>query len=80
MSVAIVYSNDRKALATATQTSQVKNLQSELRTSEAVQKLQEQANTADIKNAGDTILTLNQQKTTLCNQIKAAKLAQPLCN
>lgn len=80
MSVAIVYSNDRKALATAAQTSEVKSLKSQLSNAQAVQTLHDQANTADMKNAGDQILSLNQQKTTLCAQIKAAKLVQPLCN
>lgn len=78
-SVAIVYSNDRKALSTAVQTSQVKSLQAQLQDVKAVQALHDQANTTAIKNTGNQIITLTAQKATLCAQIKGAKLLQPLC-
>lgn len=78
-SVAIVRSNDRKAQATVTTTSQVKSLQAQLARVQAVQTLHDQTNTTAIKNAGDQIITLTQQKATLCTQIKGAKLTQPLC-
>lgn len=71
-SVAIVRSNDRKAQAAVTTTSQVKSLQAQLARVQAVQALHDQANTAAIKNAGNEIITL-------CAQIKGAKLVQPLC-
>lgn len=78
--VAIVYSNDRKTTNDVATTSQVKSLQDQLQRVQTVQTLHDQANTATVKNAGEQILTLQQQKTTLCTQIKNARLVQPLCN
>lgn len=80
LSVAIVYSNDRKATNSVATTSQVKSLQAQLQRAQAVQTLHDQANTAAVKNAGDQIITLTAQKVTLCTQIKNARLVQPICN
>lgn len=41
--------------------------------------LHDAVNSAALKNANNQIDILNDQKTTLCSQIKAAKLPQPLC-
>lgn len=79
LSVAVIYSNDRGARNKTVTTTQVKALQAQLTREQAVSALHDAANTANIKNAGDQILTLQTQKTTLCTQIKAARLTQPLC-
>lgn len=73
--VAIVVSNNRKAPADP----RVKSLQTQLKKSQDVQKQHDAVNTTAIKNAGDQIILLTNDKNTLCTQIKAAKLPQPLC-
>lgn len=70
---AVSVSNGRQANAQAAQSSQVKKAQDIVKQHDAV-------NAAALKNAGDRIIQLTQDKVTLCNQIKTAKLVQPLCN
>jgi uncharacterized protein YxeA len=72
LSIAIVYSNDRQARQQAIKTSEVQKLQATL-------KQHDQVNETALKDAGSRILTLTQEKATLCTQIKGAKLVQPLC-
>lgn len=70
---AVVISNDRQTRVQAAQSSQVKKAQDTLKQHDAV-------NQAALKNAGDRIVQLQGDKATLCAQVKAAKLVQPLCN
>lgn len=77
--VAIVASDHRKANTDAAQSSAVQSFQTQLKSAQDTQKLHDSVNTTAIKNAGDQIINLTNQKTTLCAQIKAAKLVQPIC-
>jgi hypothetical protein len=79
LSVAIVYSNDRNGRVNAVTTTRVKVLEDQLTREQAVSALHDQANTANMKNAADQILKLQTDQKTLCTQIKAARLVQPLC-
>lgn len=75
LSIAIVRSNDRKADAAAVQNSQVKSLKSQLSQADVRYKV----DSLNLTNANTQITTLANQKNILCVQIKAARLAQPLC-
>lgn len=78
--LAIVYSSERKTELQAAKTSEVQKLTSQLKSAQDEQKLHDATNTKNLQNAGAQIITLNQQKATLCTQIKTARLIQPLCN
>lgn len=77
--IAISVSNGRKADATTVTDSRVQSLQNQLKSSQDVQKQHDAVNNTAIKNAGDQIILLTNQKATVCAQVKAAKLVQPLC-
>lgn len=77
--VAIVTYTNHKANADVTQASAVTSLKKQLKDSQAKLNLHDSVNATAIKNAGDQIILLNQQKATICTQVKAARLSQPLC-
>jgi hypothetical protein len=76
--VSIVVS-DNRSKAQPADTPQVISLKAQLKKSQDQMKLHDGVNNTAIKNAGDLIQGQNQKITTLCTQIKAAKLTQPLC-
>lgn len=71
-SIAIVEYNNHKVTKAAAVNSAVEQANATL-------KLHDQVNATNLANATVQITTLNTQKTTLCTQIKGAKLVQPLC-
>lgn len=77
--VAIVYSNDHQARLNAAKTSEVQNLQKQLKDAKEDLRVHDATNTAALHNAGQQILTQNQKIATICFQVKTARLLQPLC-
>jgi peptidoglycan hydrolase CwlO-like protein len=80
--VAIVVSNERQAQVKSTQSLEVTKLKNQLKENNTSlvsrdSALQQAAAQIDVLTQKNT--ALSQTKTTLCNQLRIAKLAQPLC-
>lgn len=77
--VAVVVSDNHKTSAAVVVDSQVQSLQKQLKSAQAVTLQHDAVSAANQKNYADQITGLTNQKAALCAQIKAARLAQPIC-
>lgn len=77
LSVAIVVSSDRKSKVAQSPT--VKALQTQLKLEQDVRLQHDATNAAALHNAGAEIVSLTNQKVSLCATLKANKLTSPVC-